>query len=54
MQDEAIGLGDIFLVSRIGDMTLQQTAGRFNVGSYGVAGWNSHGVLAKMNSENKL
>ncbi|HEY5648612.1 MAG TPA: transposase [Nitrospiria bacterium] len=44
----------MFLVSRMCELTLQQAAGKFNVSSYGVVGWNCHGVLARMNSERKF
>jgi REP element-mobilizing transposase RayT len=44
----------MYLVKRLCDLTLQETAQRFNVGSYGVVGWACHGVQSKMDSDKKL
>jgi REP element-mobilizing transposase RayT len=38
----------MYLVKRLCDITLQQTADNFGVGSYGVVGWACHGVREKL------
>jgi hypothetical protein len=41
----------MYLVRRICDLTLQQTADLFGVGSYGLVGWACHGVRSKIESD---
>ena len=38
----------MYLVKRLCDITLQQTADSFGVGSYGVVGWACHGVRERL------
>ena len=52
-QSEARKVG-MYLVRRCCDQTLQETAKLFNVGSYGVVGWASHGVRLRMEKEGKF
>ncbi len=44
----------MYLVKRLCDLTLQETAERFNVRSYGVVGWACLGVQSRMDSDKKL
>jgi hypothetical protein len=41
----------MFLVRRLCDRTLQQTADLFGVGSYGLVGWACHGVRAQIEAD---
>jgi chromosomal replication initiation ATPase DnaA len=45
--NEARKIG-MYLVKRLCDLTLQETAERFRVGSYGVVGWACHGVRLRL------
>jgi len=38
----------MYLVPRLCDLTLKETAGKFNVSSYGVVGWNGNGVRMRL------
>ncbi len=40
----------VYLVRRLSDLTLQQTADQFGVGSYGLVGWAYHGVRSRTES----
>ena len=44
----------MYLVKRLCDLTLQETAERFRVGSYGVVGWACHGVRTRMTTDKRL
>lgn len=44
----------MFLVKRLCDLTLQETAERFGVGSYGVIGWACHAIRSKMDTDKEL
>lgn len=44
----------MFLVKRLCDLTLQETAERFGVGSYGVIGWACHAIRSKMDADREL
>lgn len=44
----------MYLVKRLCDLTLQETAERFRVGSYGVIGWACHGVRSRMQIDERL
>jgi putative transposase len=44
----------MYLVRRSCDLTLQETAERFGVGSYGVVGWACHMVRSKLGSDKGL
>lgn len=44
----------MFLVKRLCDLTLQETAERFRVGSYGVVGWACHGVRSRMQHDKQF
>lgn len=44
----------MYLVKRYCDLTLQETAERFGVKSYGVVGWACHGVQVKMEAGRKF
>ncbi len=41
----------MYLVRRLCDLTLQQTADLFGVGSYGLVGWACHGVRSNIESD---
>jgi len=47
VSNEARKVG-MYLVKRMCDLTLQETAERFRVGSYGVVGWACHGVRSRI------
>lgn len=49
-ENEARKVG-MYLVRRLCDLTLQQTADLFRAGSYGLVGWACHGVRAKIQSD---
>jgi REP-associated tyrosine transposase len=38
----------MYLVPRLCDLTLRETAGKFNLSSYGVVGWNGNGVRMRL------
>lgn len=44
----------MFLVKRLCDLTLQETAERFGVGSYGVIGWACHAIRSRMGADREL
>lgn len=44
----------MYLVKRLCDLTLQETAERFRVGSYGVIGWACHGIRSRMRVDKQL
>jgi hypothetical protein len=44
----------MYLVKQLCDLTLQQTAEQFGIGSYGAAGWACHGVRSKIESDRKF
>ncbi len=49
-ENEARMVG-VYLVRRLSDLTLQQTAELFGVGSYGLVGWAYHGVRSRIESD---
>ena len=44
----------MYLVKRWCDLTLQETASRFRVGSYGLIAWACHGVQSKMLADDRF
>ena len=44
----------MYLVKRCCDLTLQETASRFRVGSYGLIAWACHGVQSKMEADDRF
>ncbi len=44
----------MYLVKRCCDLTLQETATRFRVGSYGLVVWACHGVKSKMEADDRF
>lgn len=44
----------MYLVKRLCDLTLQETANHFTVGSYGVVGWACHGVRSRMHQDSQF
>jgi len=52
-ESEARKVG-MYLVKRVCDLTLQETAERFGVSSYGVVGWACHAVRTKMKADRRF
>ncbi len=44
----------MYLMKLVCDLTLEETARRFNVASYGAVGWACSGVRQQMRSDNRF